>query len=132
MFWRHLCIWYDGGGSSTGCALGHPRGWMPELFGGLPEQAVPPAPGRGTPRLRQPERDQPGWQILALDDLVMPDHPVRAVWGFVQMLDLQPLHEAVKAREGRPGQAPAVPEWLLALWLWAPVEGMGRARQLKR
>ena len=96
---------------------------MTELFGGLPEQAVPPAPGRGTPRLRQPERDQPGWQILALDDLVTPDHPVRAVWAFVQRLDLQPLHEAVKAREGRPGQAPAAPELLLALWLWATVEG---------
>lgn len=105
---------------------------MTELYGGLPEQAAPPAPGRGTPRLRQPERDQPGWQILALDDLVMPDHPVRAVWGFVQRLDLQPLHEAVKAREGRPGQAPAVPELLLALWLWATVEGIGSARQLDR
>ena|SRR5438105_4675585 len=100
---------------------------MTELFGGLPEQAVPPAPGRGTPRLRQPERDQPGWQILALDDLVTPDHPVRAVWAFVQRLDLQPLHEAVKAREGQPGQAPAVPELLLALWLWATVEGIGSA-----
>ena len=77
---------------------------MAELFGGLPEQAIPPAPGRGTPRLRQPERDQPGWQILALDDLVTPDHPVRAVWAFVQTMDLQPLHEAVKAREGRRGR----------------------------
>ena len=105
---------------------------MTELFGGLPEQAVPPAPGRGTPRLRQPERDQPGWQILALDDLVTPDHPVRAVWAFVQTLALQPLHEAVKAREGRPGQAPAAPELLVALWLWATVEGVGSARQLDR
>lgn len=103
---------------------------MTELFGGLPEQAVPPAPGRGTPRLRHPERDQRGWQILALDDLVTPDHPVRAVWAFVQRLDLQPLHEAVKAREGRPGQAPAAPELLLALWLWATVEGVGSARLL--
>jgi hypothetical protein len=38
----------------------------------LPEQAVPAASGRGTPRLRRPERDQPGWQILTLDDLVIP------------------------------------------------------------
>ena len=77
---------------------------MTELFGGLPEQAVPPAPGRGTPRLRQPERDPPGWQILALDDLVTPDHPVRAVWAFVQRLDLQPLHEAVRRARGSRGR----------------------------
>ena len=105
---------------------------MTELFVGLPKQPVPRAPGRGTPRLRQPERDQPGWQILALDDLVTPDHRVRAVWGFVQRLDLQPLHEAVKAREGVPGQPPAAPELLVALWLWATVEGVGSARQLDR
>src|SRR5256885_2938673 len=58
-----------------------------ELFEDLPEQAVPGGPGRGTPRLRQPERHQPGWQIVAIDDLVARDHPVRAVWAFVQGLD---------------------------------------------
>jgi transposase len=105
---------------------------MTELFGGLPEQPVPAASGRGAPRLRQPQRDQPGWQILALDDLVPPDHRVRAVWGFVQTLDLRPLHEAVKAREGVPGHPPAAPELLVALWLWATVEGVGSARQLDR
>jgi transposase len=105
---------------------------MAELFGELPQQAVPPAAGRGTPRLRQPERDQPGWQILALDDLVLPDHPVRAVWAFVETLDLQPLHAAVKAREGVPGQAPAAPELMLALWLWATVDGVGSARQVDK
>jgi transposase len=103
-----------------------------ELFGELPEQLVPEAPGRGTPRLRQPERHQPGWQIAAIDDLVARDHPVRAVWGFVQGLDLRALHDAVKAREGVPGQAPAAPELMMALWLWATVDGVGSARQLAR
>ena len=80
-----------------------------ELFGDLPEQPVPEAPGRGTPRLRQPERHQLGWQVAAIDDLVARDHPVRAVWAFVQGLDLRALHDAVKAREGAPGQAPPAP-----------------------
>ena len=102
------------------------------LFEDLPEQAVPEAPGRGTPRLRQPDRHQPGWQIVAIDDLVARDHPVRAVWAFVQGLDLRPLHDAVKAREGVPGQAPAAPELMMALWLWATVDGVGSARQLTR
>lgn len=103
-----------------------------ELFADLPEQRVPEAPGRGTPRLRQPERDQLGWQIARLDDLVARDHPVRAIWGFVQGLDLRALHDAVKAREGVPGQAPPAPELMMALWLWATMEGVGSARQLAR
>jgi hypothetical protein len=41
-----------------------------ELFGDLPAQPVAEAPGRGTPRLRQPERHQLGWQVAAIDDLV--------------------------------------------------------------
>ncbi len=101
-----------------------------ELFGDLPEQQVPQARGRGTPRLRQPERHQLGWHAVTLDDLVAHDHPVRAVWGFVQGLDLRALHDAVKAREGVPGQAPPAAELMMALWLWATVEGVGSARQL--
>jgi transposase len=103
-----------------------------ELFGDLPDQRVPEAPGRGTPRLRRPERQQLGWQVAAIDDLVARDHPVRAVWAFVQALDLSALHDAVKAREGVPGQAPPEPELMMALWLWATVDGVGSARQLDR
>jgi len=103
-----------------------------ELFEELPEQPVPEAPGRGTPRLRQPERHQLGWQVVAIDDLVARDHPVRAVWAFVEGLDLRALHDAVKAREGVPGQAPPAPELMMALWLWATVDGIGSARQLAR
>src|SRR6266481_6049315 len=103
-----------------------------KLFGDLPEQPLPEAPGRGMPRLRQPERHQLGWQVTAIDDLVARDHPVRAVWAFVQRLDLRALHDAVKAREGVPGQAPPAPELMMALWLWATVDGVGSARQLAR
>jgi transposase len=102
------------------------------LFEGLADQPVPSAPGRGMPRLRQPERCQPGWEIVAIDDLVARDHPVRAVWAFVGTLDLRCLHDAVKAREGVPGQAPPAPELMLALWLWATVDGVGSARQLDK
>lgn len=105
---------------------------MAELFGELPDQMAAPTAGRGTPRLRQPARDERGWQILALDDLVPPDHRVRAVWAFVGTLDLRCLHDAVKAREGAPGQAPPAPELMVALWLWATAEGVGSARQLDK
>jgi transposase len=98
----------------------------------LPEQNQPEPAARGAPRLRRPEREQLGWHAAAIDDLVAPDHPVRAVWAFVNALDLKELHDRVKAREGAPGQAPPAPELMLALWLFATVEGVGSARQLDR
>ena len=104
-----------------------------ELFEGLAEQRGPQQRSLGgAPRLRQPERQQIGWQMASLDELVAADHPVRAIWAFVSTLDLQELHDRVKAREGVPGQAPPAPELMLALWLWATVEGVGSARLLDR
>ena len=104
-----------------------------ELFEGLAEQRDAQAASvSGAPRLRQPERQQIGWQVASIDDLVAADHPVRAIWAFVSTLDLQELHDRVKAREGVPGQAPPAPQLLLALWLWATVDGVGSARLLDR
>jgi transposase len=73
-----------------------------------------------------------GWHSAAIDDLVAADHPVRAVWAFVSALDLRELYEAVKAREGVPGHPPPSPEVMMALWLWATVDGVGSARQVAR
>ena len=103
-----------------------------QLFEGLPAQEVPVAAGRGAARVRHPERHQMGWHSAAIDDLVAPDHPVRAVWAFVSALDLRELYEAVKAREGVPGHPPPSPEVMMALWLWATVDGVGSARQVAR
>jgi hypothetical protein len=102
----------------------------PELFGDLPEQPAPAAVGRGAPRLRVPQRDQVDLHWAALDELLDPEHPVRSVWAFVQGLDLTPLYEAIKAREGEPGHPPAQPELMMAVWLWAAVEDVGSARRL--
>jgi transposase len=101
-----------------------------ELFEGLPEQHAPAQPGRGAPRLRVPQRDQIDMHWAALDDMLDRDHPVRLVWTFVQGLDLTPLYDAVKAREGEPGHPPAAPALMMAVWLWATVEDVGSARRL--
>ena len=95
------------------------------LFEQLPEQLGPTAQGRGAPRLRVPQRDQIDMHWAALDDLLDPDHLVRAIWSFVQGLDLSPLYDAIKAREGEPGHPPATPQLMMALWLWATVEDVG-------
>lgn len=103
-----------------------------QLFEDLPQQERPQAEARGAPRLRVPERSQIDLQMAALDDLIPDDHPVRSVWAFVEGLDLSALYDVIKAREGQPGHPPAAPELMLALWLWATVDGVGSARQLDR
>jgi transposase len=100
------------------------------LFEELPSQKSPQPEDRGAPRLRVPERSQIDTHWAALDDLVADDHPVRAVWTFVEGLDLSALHDAIKAREGQPGHPPAAPQLMIALWLWATIDGVGSARRL--
>jgi transposase len=100
------------------------------LFHNLPEQPAPTAAGRGAPRMRLPERDQVDMHWATLNEMIPEDHPVRAVWAFAGTLDLSPLHDAIKAREGVPGHPPATPQLMVALWLWATVDGVGSARRL--
>jgi transposase len=102
------------------------------LFGDLPMQAVPEREGGGRPRLRMAERVQVELRAVSLDDLVPAAHPVRAVWRFVEGLELSPILAEVKAVEGRPGHPPADPRILMALWLNATIEGIGSARALAR
>ena len=86
----------------------------------------------GAPRLRKAERRQVSLRSISLEDLLPADHRARFVWSFAERLDLSALYGAVKAVEGHPGHPPADPRILLALWLYATVEGVGSARELDR
>jgi transposase len=101
------------------------------LFGILPEQMAAERP-TGAPRLRKAERRQVSLRPLSLEELLPADHRARFVWGFAERLDLSALYGAIKAVEGHPGHPPADPRILLALWLYATVEGVGSARELDR
>jgi transposase len=103
-----------------------------ELFDDLPDQRDARSFDAGRPRLREPVRDQVELRAVDLEALLASDHPARVIWAYVQKLDLQALEEAVRAREHTPGQAPASPQLLLALWLFATSEGIGSARALAR
>jgi transposase len=85
----------------------------------------------GVPRLRFAERANAmglGHPGRALPD----DHRVRLVWSFVEGLDLTALLATIKAVDGRPGHPPADPRILLALRLYATMEGIGSAREVAR
>ena len=62
----------------------------------------------------------------------MDDHPVRAVWSYVEGLDLGRFYDGIKARGETPGRPATDPRILLALWLYATVDGVGSARALDR
>lgn len=87
---------------------------------------------RGAPRLQQAVRDQVELRACDLESLIAPEHRARSVWQFVQSLDLSELHKGIRAVEGRPGRPPIDPAILVALWLYATLDGVGSARELAR
>ena len=96
-------------------------------YGGSPQEL---APRVGPKRLRCAVRNQVEFQECSLDELLPDEHQARTVWEYVSGLDLSDLRARVQAVEGGPGQAPADPRILLALWLYATLRGVGSARTL--
>src|SRR6266705_1919436 len=84
------------------------------------------------PRVQRPNRTQLALRPVDLEALLPADHRARVVWEFVEGLDLGPLYGAIKAVEGHAGRAPIDPAILMALWLYATLEGVGSARALAR
>jgi transposase len=103
------------------------------LFEELAEQLAPErAVGSGAPRVQVPRRDEPSWQVVDLDALIAPDHPARLVWSFVTSVGLNELYASIKACTHTVGRTPIDPRLLLALWLYAVIDGAGSAREIVR
>jgi len=83
-------------------------------------------------RVQFPERFQIQWRDAALDQLIPRDHRVRAVWAYVDALDLTPLYRKIQSVEGGKGRPAVDPRILLALWMFAIIEGVSSARHLAR
>jgi transposase len=83
-------------------------------------------------RVVRPDRRQLRWEMVDLEGLLPGDHRARLVWSFVESLDLSPLYDPILSRDGEAGRPAADPAVLLALWLYATVEGIGSARELER
>src|SRR5271156_1230642 len=76
----------------------------PASDGAAPSTPAPTPEAKAVPRLRRPERNQTLMICESLDQRIEADHPVRAVWTFVDQLDLTPLLERIKAVEGHVGR----------------------------
>lgn len=69
---------------------------------------------------------------LDLESMLAADHAARAVWAFVERLDLGEFYERILAREGSAGRPATDPQIVLALWIYATVDGVGSAREIER
>ena len=112
---------------------------MSDLLPNLPEVPPPPdtkasdpKPPDTEPRYAVPNRAQVELYPCDLETLLPPGHAARLVWRFVEGLELQTFYNAIRAREGRPGRPPIDPRILIALWLYATIDGVGSAREVDR
>ncbi len=87
-------------------------------------------PDRSTPpRLRVPDRQQ----LLSpktIDELLEAGHPARAVWSYVEGLDLTAWYDRIRARGHVAGRPAIDPRLLVALWLYATLCGYSSAREI--
>ena len=83
------------------------------------------------PRLRQAKRTQliRNW---SLDQALPSDHTARTVWQYVCAIDLSAFLDTIRARQGLPGRDATDPRVLLALWMYATIDGVASARELER
>jgi transposase len=115
-------------------------GGIGELFEGLPVPegvAGAAAAAAGAKQARSararvvlPNRTQIELRPTDLESLLPEGHRAPLVWAWVERQDLSAMYETIKVREGGVGRSAIAPEILLALWLYATLEGVGSARQL--
>ncbi len=101
----------------------------------VPEQPVQPKPtlpavetSTPTLKLKPIDRNQTLLRMLAVDELVRPDHKVRAMWELTGQFDLAAFQGKLKSVEGKAGRAAWDPRLLLSTWMYAYSEGVTSAR----
>jgi transposase len=83
-------------------------------------------------RIIGPDRAQLRWDMVDLDSQLPDDHRARLVWVFVEGLDLSEFYDRIKARDAVAGRPATDPRVVLAVWLYATLEGIGAARAIDR
>jgi transposase len=111
-----------------------PRGTALPPPGGSPNPDItapsrPDSEHQAPPRMHSPNRQQL-LPLKTIDELLEPDHPARAVWEYVERLDLTPLYNRIRARGHLAGRPAIDPRLLVALWLYGTLSGFRSAREL--
>lgn len=100
----------------------------------IPEQ--PPqqkqAEPKGQPKLRTVDRQQTTMVTIYVEDLIPADHKARAIWQFVESMDLSRFSEAFRTSQGCAGRPAWDPRLLVSVWVYAYSEGISSAREIER
>ncbi len=104
---------------------------FPELGKGSERKGKEPT-RREDARVRRPVRNQIQMVMQDLDATLPEEHQARAIWDFLDRMDLSAFYASIQAVEGGPGRPASDPQVLLAIWVYATVEGIGSARKLDR
>ena len=105
----------------------------------LPEMPEPPAaqnqprrPRLAPPKLKPINREQGILRPLMVEELVGPEHKVRAIWDLTGRLDLSGYLERIQSAEGAAGCSAWDPRLLLSVWVYAYSEEVTSAREIER
>lgn len=88
--------------------------------------------GCSKPRLNSAIRNQIEFVSSCLDDLIPEDHQVRNIWDYIEQMDLSVISKKIQSTSNNPGRPAIDPKILLALWIFALIEGIGSARVIDR
>lgn len=83
-------------------------------------------------KIRPVNRKQYFMETANLEDMVSEDDPVRAIWAFVEQLDLSSYYNKIKSRINEPGSPAYDPKMLLSMWIYAYSQGVSSAREVER
>lgn len=84
------------------------------------------------PRLKMINRKQMLLRAVDVEELIPMDHEVRAIWKFVERLDLSSYYKEIKVREGEAGRPAMDPQLMISLWIYSYSKGISSAREIAR
>lgn len=83
-------------------------------------------------KMRPINRKQYFMESANLEDMVAGDDPVRAIWAFVEQLDLALYYNKIKSKINEAGSPAYNPKVLLSMWIYAYSQGISSAREVER
>ena len=83
-------------------------------------------------KIRPVNRTQYFMETANLEEMAAEDDPARAIWAFVEQLDLTSYYNKIKSKINEAGSPAYNPKVLLAMWIYAYSQGISSAREVEK
>lgn len=83
-------------------------------------------------RVIEVNRRQNVLRAIDVERLIGEEHPARAIWEFVERMDLGSFYDGIASVEGEAGRAAWDPKVLICVWIYAYSRGISSARDIER